>query len=47
MESLAAAGQLSGYCHSGFWQCMDTLRDKELLNHLWDSGEAPWRHWAS
>ena len=47
LESLASAGELSGFCHSGFWQCMDTLRDKELLNHLWDSGEAPWRHWAA
>ena len=32
LESLAAAGQLSGYCHAGFWQCMDTMRDKQLLN---------------
>ena len=45
LEGLADAGQLSGYCHDGFWQCMDTLREKELLERLWHSGEAPWRRW--
>ena len=33
------------YKHEGFWQCMDTLRDKYLLNNLWDSGKAPWKTW--
>lgn len=47
LESLAAAGQLSGYCHNGFWQCMDTLRDKTLLDSLWDSASAPWKLWES
>jgi glucose-1-phosphate cytidylyltransferase len=47
LEDLAAAGQLSGYCHSGFWQCMDTMRDRVLLNELWDSGDAPWKLWST
>jgi len=45
MEQLAKDGQLMAYKHSGFWQCMDTLRDKHLLNQLWDSGKAPWMIW--
>ena len=45
MEKLAKDGQLMAYKHSGFWQCMDTLRDKHLLNQLWDSGVAPWKIW--
>ena len=45
MEQLAKDGQLMAYKHSGFWQCMDTLRDKQLLEMLWDSGKAPWRMW--
>ena len=47
LEDLSAAGQLSGYCHSGFWQCMDTMRDRVLLNELWDSGAAPWKLWTT
>lgn len=43
IEALSAAGQLMAYKHSGFWQCMDTLRDKEKLENLWASGKAPWR----
>ena len=43
MERLAAAGELMAYRHDGFWQCMDTLRDKRLLEKLWESGNAPWR----
>jgi glucose-1-phosphate cytidylyltransferase len=42
LERLAAAGQLAAYRHPGFWQCMDTLRDKRLLEKLWQSGAAPW-----
>jgi glucose-1-phosphate cytidylyltransferase len=42
---LAAQGQLMGYKHNGFWQPMDTLRDKNLLEELWDSGKAPWKIW--
>jgi glucose-1-phosphate cytidylyltransferase len=46
MERLAAEGQLMAYRHEGFWQCMDTLRDKVLLERLWESGEAPWKIWS-
>ncbi|TWT56360.1 glucose-1-phosphate cytidylyltransferase [Allorhodopirellula solitaria] len=42
LEQVAAAGQLAAYRHDGFWQCMDTLRDKHYLQKLWDSGDAPW-----
>ena len=45
MESLAANGQLAAWIHRGFWQPMDTLRDKQHLNALWDSGAAPWKLW--
>ncbi len=46
MERLAEAGELMAYRHTGFWQCMDTLRDKRLLESMWASGNAPWRVWA-
>lgn len=42
---LAKRGQLSAFRHSGFWQPMDTLRDKQLLDSLWRSGHAPWKIW--
>jgi len=45
MERLAAEGQMSAYKHAGFWQPMDTLRDKLLLEELWASGKAPWKVW--
>ncbi len=45
LESMARDGNLMAYKHSGFWQPMDTLRDKNLLEHLWSSGEAPWNVW--
>jgi glucose-1-phosphate cytidylyltransferase len=45
LERLAADGQLMAYRHDGFWQPMDTLREKELLEALWASGEAPWKTW--
>lgn len=45
LERLAAAGELMAYRHDSFWQCMDTLRDKVLLEQLWESGQAPWRLW--
>ena len=45
MERLAASGQLMAYRHGSFWQCMDTLRDKKLLEELWESGKAPWKTW--
>lgn len=46
MERLAHDGQLSAYLHSGFWHAMDTLRDKNHLEELWQSGKAPWKVWA-
>lgn len=45
MEKLAAEGQMSAYLHRGFWQPMDTLRDKNHLEELWASGKAPWKTW--
>jgi glucose-1-phosphate cytidylyltransferase len=46
LERLAKDRQLMAYRHHGFWQCMDTLRDRVLLEDLWDSDAAPWRRWA-
>ena len=46
MERLARDGQLMAYRHEGFWQCMDTLREKRILQDLWDRGEAPWKTWS-
>jgi glucose-1-phosphate cytidylyltransferase len=45
LERLAKMGQLSAYFHSGFWQPMDTLRDKNHLEELWSTGNAPWKSW--
>ncbi|HHV55853.1 MAG TPA: glucose-1-phosphate cytidylyltransferase [Firmicutes bacterium] len=45
LERLAADGQLVAYKHAGFWQPMDTLREKQLLEALWESGKAPWKVW--
>jgi glucose-1-phosphate cytidylyltransferase len=45
MRTLAAQGQLASYRHHGFWQAMDTLRDRNQLEQLWSSGTAPWRTW--
>jgi glucose-1-phosphate cytidylyltransferase len=45
LEQLAAAGQLMAFRHEGFWQPMDTVREKELLETLWASGNAPWKIW--
>ena len=44
-EQLAREGQLMAYKHEGFWQPMDTLREKNLLESLWESGQAPWKTW--
>ena len=44
LERMAANRELAAYKHDGFWQCMDTLRDKRLLDSLWQSGNAPWIH---
>lgn len=45
LERLSAAGQLAAYRHEGFWQPMDTLRDKNTLEELWQQGRAPWKTW--
>lgn len=45
MERLAREGQLSAFVHRGFWQPLDTMRDKTMLNDLWASGSAPWKAW--
>ncbi|SEN50815.1 glucose-1-phosphate cytidylyltransferase [Loktanella fryxellensis] len=46
LKHLAATGQLSVYRHDGFWQNMDTLRDKQVLQDMWDGGAAPWHVWT-
>lgn len=46
LERIVREEQMACYKHFGFWQCMDTLRDKEKLEKLWASGEAPWKTWA-
>ena len=45
IKDLVEKGQLNAYIHKGFWQCMDTLREKEKLEKLWNSGKAPWKIW--
>jgi len=45
LQRLAAEGELVAYKHTGFWQPMDTLREYQLLNELWDRGAAPWKTW--
>jgi len=46
LEGLARDGQLMAYKHTSFWQCMDTLREKHVLEKIWESGKAPWKIWA-
>jgi glucose-1-phosphate cytidylyltransferase len=45
LENLAKRGELKAYKHDGFWRCMDTLRDKNELESIWQSGKAPWKVW--
>lgn len=45
LENLALDGKLAAYRHEGFWKCMDTMRDKGMLDELWNSGQAPWNRW--
>lgn len=45
MQKLASEGQLMSFYHSGFWQCMDTQREKQKLEELWQGGNAPWKIW--
>jgi glucose-1-phosphate cytidylyltransferase len=46
LERLAVQGQLHGYRHEGFWDCMDTYKDAVMLNDLWRAGRAPWKTWT-
>jgi len=46
IERLAREGQMVSYSHRGFWSCMDTLREKNMLDDLWQSGKAPWKIWG-
>lgn len=45
LKKLAENNQLSGYIHNGFWQCMDTIRERQSLEKLWNSNQAPWKIW--
>jgi glucose-1-phosphate cytidylyltransferase len=45
LEQLSQDGQLMAYKHTGFWKCMDALRDKAVLEQLWMSGQAKWKIW--
>ena len=45
LEKCAQLGQLKAFNHNGYWQCMDTLREKQKLESLWESGKAPWKVW--
>lgn len=47
LETVAAKGELMAYKHEGFWQCMDTVREKEQLEKMWNSGNAPWKVWEA
>lgn len=46
LDKLVNEGQLISYVHNGFWQCMDTKKEKDELEKLWDSGSAPWKNWT-
>jgi glucose-1-phosphate cytidylyltransferase len=45
LNQLASEGQIAAYVHTGFWQCMDTYREQQLLTQMWNSGNAPWKTW--
>ena len=45
LERLAEEGELMSYSHRGYWQCMDTKREKDVLESLWAKGQAPWKKW--
>jgi glucose-1-phosphate cytidylyltransferase len=47
LQALAADGELRGFRHEGFWDCMDTYKDAVVLDDLWNAGRAPWRIWAA
>jgi len=45
LEALATEGELASYLHTGYWQCMDTKKEHEQLEKLWNTGNAPWKVW--
>jgi glucose-1-phosphate cytidylyltransferase len=45
LNRLASEGQIAAYIHKGFWQCMDTYREQQLLTTMWNNGNAPWKVW--
>ena len=45
LEELAREGELMSYCHKGYWQCMDTKREKDILEKLLKQNKAPWKKW--
>jgi glucose-1-phosphate cytidylyltransferase len=45
LNRLAEEGQIASYIHTGFWQCMDTYREQQMLNAMWEKGQAPWKTW--
>ena len=45
LQKIAQIGELMAYKHEGFWQCMDTLRERQLLEQLWAENKAPWKVW--
>ena len=45
LERIASDGNLMSYVHKGFWQCMDSIREKQLLDEIWEKGNAPWKKW--
>ncbi len=47
LNALVSKGELAAYVHKGYWQCMDTLREKQQIEKLWDSGRAPWKMWEN
>ena len=46
LSKLVREKQLAGFTHTGFWQCMDTYNEKQKLEKLWESGNAPWKIWG-
>ena len=47
LQRLAAQEQLKSYTHKGFWQCMDTIQERNLLENVYENGTAPWKKWKS
>jgi glucose-1-phosphate cytidylyltransferase len=47
LTRLAAEGEIAAFTHSGFWQCMDTYREQQMLTSLWAGGNAPWKIWQN